>query len=284
MIVLAMSLALVNYSPVYAEESGSFVNGYEEDITYKEEITIKVGDTITLDDLEIVTPSSITFEPFEKTYDKVGTYNEEIVNSDGTKYPFTVFVESEGTLNIVGAKNITVTEGDKIDILNGVLTTKRADLKVSKYDKTLVDVKQNVTITAIGDDGEIVTKNIKLYIKNKPIKAVKKYVYTRCKVNIHIKPAYKTKNLGKISYNKKVKVTGVVKVGKYKWYRVKYNGKLGYVFINATSSKKLASIPKGFHVETKADTALQTQQSFEDMRESGKIDHNGKVVVDRGWK
>ena len=117
MIVLAMSLALVNYSPVYAEESNtSFVDEYKEDIIYKEEIKIKVGDTITLDDLEIVTPSSITFEPFEKTYDKVGTYNEEIVNSDGTKYPFTVFVESEGTLNIVGAKNITVTEGDKIDI------------------------------------------------------------------------------------------------------------------------------------------------------------------------
>lgn len=287
--VMLMSMALVMASSsgvcTYASETvpdTSFIVDYEEDMTYKKDIVIKVGDSLTLDKFDIKNSKDLTFEFPTKTYDEIGVYKEELICSDGTKLPFTVYVEAEGAFKIVGAKNITVTEGQKIDILKGVKTTKRAKIKVSKYDKTLICVPQTVTITATSTSGQVVKTKIKLLINNKPVSKMDTYVYARCNINMHIKPAYKTKNLGKIPYNTKVKVTGKVKVGKFMWYRVRYKNKTAFVFGKVVSSKRLPTIPTYIHEETDADYNLIMLQSDEDMRESGKIDHNGNLTTDKG--
>ena len=287
--VMLMSMALVMAGSsgvcTYASETvpdTSFIVDYEEDMTYKKDIVIKVGDSLTLDKFDIKNAKGLTFEFPTKTYDEIGVYKEELICSDGTKLPFTVYVEAEGAFKIVGAKNITVTEGQKIDILKGVKTTKRATIKVSKYDKTLICVPQTVTITATSTSGQVVKTKIKLLINNKPVSKMDTYVYARCNINMHIKPAYKTKNLGKIPYNTKVKVTGKVKVGKFMWYRVRYKNKTAFVFGKVVSSKRLPTIPTYIHEETDADYNLIKLQNDEDMRESGKIDHNGNLTTDKG--
>lgn len=286
--VMLMSMALVMAGSsgvcTYASEipDTSFIVDYEEDMTYKKDIIIKVGDTLTLDKFDIKNSKDLTFEFPNKTYDEIGVYKEELICSDGTKLPFTVYVEAEGAFKIVGAKNITLTEGQKIDILKGVKTTKRAKIKVSKYDKTLICVPQTVTITATSTSGQVVKTKIKLLINNKPVSKMDTYVYARCNINMHIKPAYKTKNLGKIPYNTKVKVTGKIKVGKFVWYRVRYKKKTAFVFGKVVSSKKLPTIPTYIHEETDADYNLIMLQSDENMRESGKIDHNGNLTTDKG--
>lgn len=298
--VLVMSLALVSNSTqvvsaidfeanrAYVEEykedieNGTFfVEGYKESIMYKTIVTVKVGETLTLDKLNIYNTQGAVFEPFEKVYDKIGKYEEVFIDSEGKEYPFTVYVECDGDLKIVGAKDITVMEGEPFNVLEGVVTTKKANIKVSKYDKTLVDVTQKVTITAEDSDHNKVKKRIKLYIKNKPVTDISKKVYMRCRVNMHIKPSYNTKNLGGIPYNTKVQVTGVVKVGKFKWYRVKYKDKTAFIFAEATSNKKLPKVVTSSvvpTVETKASIELSDQQDTEDLREGGIIDHNGEYV------
>lgn len=284
--VMAMSIGLINCAPAVPVQAVPIATFEDEGVLYEKEIVVKEGATVTDKDVVQSIPDGVTIKPFSKTYKTFGKYKEKFQDSDGITYSYTVIVEAKGAFKLVGVKNITVTEGKKFNVLSGVRTTKEATLKVSKYDKTLVDVPQKIKITAIDMNDKKVSKTMRLYIKNKPVKKIKKWVYMKCVVNMHIKPAYRTKNLGTIPYNKKVKAIGIVKVGKYNWYKVKFRGKTSFIFANATSKKKLPKVdlelsgaPK---VATPADDAYYDNQDLEDMREGGRIDHNGKIVVDKG--
>ena len=80
MIVLAMSLALVNYSPVYAEESGSFVSGYEEDVQEPLEI-IEAKEFIYVDKGEKIDILSGVSTSREATL-TVSDYDENLTNKN----------------------------------------------------------------------------------------------------------------------------------------------------------------------------------------------------------
>ena len=65
--VMLMSMALVMASSsgvcTYASEipDTSFIVDYEEDMTYKKDIVIKVGDSLTLDKFDIKNAKGLTF-------------------------------------------------------------------------------------------------------------------------------------------------------------------------------------------------------------------------------
>lgn len=195
MIVLAMSLALVNYSPVYAEESNtSFVNGYEEEVQ----------------------------EPLE----------------------------------IIGAKDfIYVDKGDKIDILKDVTTNREATLTVSDYDENLTNKNQVVTITATDEDGNTTYKEVVLRIRWFKVKTIKKVVYATITTNVRAKPTSKSKKIGTVRFNQKIRVTGKVysngldqKDSSNKWYRIKYKGKTGYITTKWSVNKRIKKGSSQYHV------------------------------------
>lgn len=166
------------------------------------------------------------------------------------------------------------------------------------FDPTFVDITQHIVLEAKSwSDGSVARKNITLLVKHNKEKKVNKYVYMRCDVNVHEKPTYFSKNLGedynskdycysnikKIKYNTKVKVLAELKVGKYKWYKVKWNNKVGYIFADNASNKKLPTLKTYIHETDAADDAYQTYRKAERDKEEYFYDHNGKRVIHYGF-
>lgn len=146
------------------------------------------------------------------------------------------------------------------------------------FDPTFVDVPQHLVIEA-NSSGEIVRKKVTLLVKHNKEKKVNKYVYMRCDANLHESPNYCTKNLGKINYGTKVKAIGLVKVGKFNWYKVKYKDKVGYIFADNASDKKLLSLKNEFAY----DKYFWCNAAEKD-REHLNVDHNGqKPIVNGGF-
>ena len=174
------------------------------------------------------------------------------------------------------------------------------DIKISSmkngFDPTFVDIPQHIVLEAKSwSDGSVVRKNITLLVKHNKEKKVNKYVYMRCDVNVHGKPTYFSKNLGmnykegynyskikKIPYNTKVKVLAELKVGKYKWLKVKWGNKVGYIFADNASNKKLPTLKTYIHETDAADYAYQTYDEKEHYREEHFYDHNGKRTISYG--
>lgn len=159
------------------------------------------------------------------------------------------------------------------------------------FDPTFVDIPQHIVLEAKSwSDGSVARKNITLLVKHNKEKKVNKYVYMRCDVNVHEKPNYRTKNLGenystkvynsskvkRLTYNTKVKVLAELKVGKDKWLKIKWGNKVGYIFADNASSKKLPTLKTYIHEEDEADEIYEKYDRIEIKREDGAIDHNGK--------
>lgn len=146
------------------------------------------------------------------------------------------------------------------------------------FDPTFVDVPQHLMIEA-NSSGEIVRKKVTLLVKHNTVKKVNKYIYMRCDANLHELPNYRTKNLGKINYGTKVKAVGLVKVGKFNWYKVKYKDKVGYIFADNASDKKLPTLKKDIYSKSDEADRIYYKYNYPEMeRENFVIDHNGKNV------
>lgn len=167
------------------------------------------------------------------------------------------------------------------------------------FDPTFVDIPQHIVIEATSwDDSSTARKNVTLVVKHKKPKKVNKYVYMRCEVNLHKKPNYFSTNLMRdynakiidgsetkeIPYNTRVKVLEELKVGKYKWLKVKYKRKVGYIFAENASSKKLPTLKTYIHEEDAADDAYQTHNYAESRREDWQVDHNGVFTSLENWE
>ena len=165
--------------------------------------------------------------------------------------------------------------------------------QLNGFDPTFVDIPQHITLEAKSwSDGSVVRKNITLLVKHNKEKKVNKFVYMRCNVNVHEKPNYESKNLGedydakvinsttvkKIKYNTKIKVLSEVKVGKYKWYKIKWNNKVGYIFADNASNKKLPTLKTYIHETDSADYAFEKYNTNEERREDIFYDHNGVMT------
>lgn len=204
-------------------------------VSYDKEIELGAGETLTLDKLNIVTDGDIEFDFSEKTYNEVGSFDEVITYEDGELAVKVIVVDKTAPV-ISGTHDITVTEGEAINILNGVSTNEEAELKVSDYDSSLLDATQTVTITATDTAGNISEVTVNLTIKSNPIESMDKTMYASSSVNVRAGASADTEKLGSLSLNESVHVIGKDKASG--WYQIEYNGSVGYVSNSYLSDSK----------------------------------------------
>ena len=216
---------------------------------YNKTVVLEAGKHLTLEDLGIKAESSNEIQyVFNKApYRKVGEYTETVkVRDTVTRLYATidvkVVVQDTKAPKIYGVKNITVTEGDKINLLDGVTAkdsvsgnlTKK--IKVSSYSTKSLDKDQTITYSVKDASGNKTKKTAKLRIKSNPIKKLNKTMYATTSLNVRDSSSTKGKKIGSLAYAQKVIVTGQDK--NTGWYRIKYNGGTGFVSNSYLSSKK----------------------------------------------
>ena len=216
---------------------------------YNKTVVLEAGKHLTLEDLGIKAESSNELQyVFNKApYRKVGEYTETVKVRDTVTRLYTtidvkVVVQDTKAPKIYGVKNITVTEGDKINLLDGVTAkdsvsgnlTKK--IKVSSYSTKSLDKDQAITYSVKDASGNKTKKTAKLRIKSNPIKKLNKTMYATTSLNVRDSSSVKGKKIGSLAYAQKVIVTGQDK--NTGWYRIKYNGGTGFVSNSYLSSKK----------------------------------------------
>lgn len=216
---------------------------------YNKTVVLEAGKHLKLEDLGIKAESSNELQyVFNKTpYKKVGEYTTTVKVRDTVTKLYTtlnvkVVVQDTKAPKIYGVKNITVTEGDKINLLDGVTAkdsvsgnlTKK--IKVSSYSTKSLDKDQTITYSVKDASGNKTKKTAKLRIKSNPIKKLNKTMYATTSLNVRDSSSVKGKKIGSLAYAQKVIVTGQDK--NTGWYRIKYNGGTGFVSNSYLSSKK----------------------------------------------
>lgn len=204
-------------------------------VSYDKEIELGVGETLTLDKLNIVTDGDIEFDFAEKTYNEIGSF-DEVVTYEGGELNVKVIVVDKTAPVISGTHDISVIEGEAINILDGVSTNEETELKVSEYDTSLLDVTQAVTITATDTAGNVSEATINLTIKSNPVENMDKTMYANTSVNVRAGTSSDTEKLGSLSLNEKVHVIGKDKATG--WYQIEYNNAVGYVSNSYLSDNK----------------------------------------------
>ena len=240
------AIAVVDTTEVDALESIELPPYVSE---YNKTVVLEAGKHLTLEDLGIKAESSNELQyVFNKTpYKKVGEYTTTVKVRDTVTRLYTtinvkVVVQDTKAPKIYGVKNITVTEGDKINLLEGVTAkdsvsgnlTKK--IKVSKYSTKSLDKDQTITYSVKDASGNKTKKTAKLRIKSNPIKKLNKTMYATTSLNVRDSSSVRGKKIGSLAYAQKVIVTGQDK--NTGWYRIKYNGGIGFVSNSYLSSKK----------------------------------------------
>lgn len=200
-----------------------------------------------------VTAGRYTYEyekaNFGKKCTELGTFHEVIIQTDGqtgNTITYTVHItvvddESptlkgvKNVIRIVGGKDVVkrikkgVTAKDNID---GNITKR---IKISGYKAKKYDKVQKVTFTVKDKAGNITKKTVKLKITN-PVKKLNKYMYTKTAINVRSTSSAKGKKLGKLAFGKRVKVIGQDR--NTGWYKIRFNGKTGWVNNSYMTNKK----------------------------------------------
>lgn len=229
----------VNVSVV--DKTAPVIKGVKKTITfYKGQKTsallegIKATDNVDKD-VE-VTVSKINTKLLNKKQKVTFTAKDDSGNV--TKKTAYVIVKKDTKAPVIkGVKNITVLQGETINLKKGVTATDNADgkitskIKVSKYNKNLIGKKQKITYTVKDKAGNITKKTAYLTIKKNPVQKINKYMWVntvsgaslftsedRGTSYIGVDLPYLTK-VYVISYNTKKSS-----------YKVKYNDKTYYIF------------------------------------------------------
>lgn len=186
------------------------------------------------------------FESSTKTYKKLGIFTEVInftLKSTGETSSVEIVVKVVDKTKPVlkGVKNITVAKGRKINLLKGVTATDNVDgnltkkIKVSKYNAKLYNKAQKITYTVTDKSGNTTKKTVKLTIKDN-IQKLNKYMYAKNDIPVRNSSSSKGKKIGTLKYQQKVHVTGRDK--NTGWYRISFNGKVGWVSDSYLSNSK----------------------------------------------
>lgn len=200
--------------------------------SYNKEVELGVDEYLTLDKLNIVSSDDIDFDFKKKSYEKVGTYRETISYSGG-KIRVKVIVKDKNAPEIKGAKDITVLEGEKIDLFDGVSAVDDVDgdvtsrISVSKYSINLLDEKQKIVYTVKDSSGNISKKEVTLLVVGKSVESVNKVMCTTDSVNVRAGASVLSEKLGSLKVNEDVTVVG--RDRETGWYQIKYKNALGYV-------------------------------------------------------
>lgn len=205
------------------------------EISYNKEVTLGVGEKLSLEMLDIKTDGDYTFDFSEKTYDSIGEYSESIPYEEGTLEVKVSVVDKTAPV-IEGTHDIEITEGESVDLLNGV-SSNEGEITVSDYDASLLDAPQSVVYTATDEAGNTTTKEIQLLIKSNPIESMDKTMYAQSTVNVRSGCSTENEKLGSLSTNETVHVIGQDKATS--WYQIEFNGSVGYVSNDYLGDEKI---------------------------------------------
>ena len=217
--------------------------------SYNKEIDLNIGDTLTLEMLEVnvASDNGVNYDFKGKTYSKVGDFTEVVKVSDKitnavTELTISVKVSDKSAPKILGTKDITITEGDRINLLSGVSASDNLDgdltpsITVSKYNKSKLDSDQTVTYSVADKAGNTTTKNITLHIKSNPIESLDKTMYAISAVNVRNSSSANGDKIGSLGYAESVHVTGRDK--NTGWYRIEFEGGSAFVSDSYLSDSK----------------------------------------------
>ena len=216
---------------------------------YNEEVEVNVGSALTVEQLGIELDGStdLTYEFNKNAYKSLGEYTENvkvIKKSTNKVFDLTVKVKVVDKVKPVlkGVKNVTMIQGKKVNLKRGVSATDNVDgniskkIKVSKYNPKLINKAQNITYSVTDSSGNTTKKTVKLTIKSDPVQKLDKYMYATSSVNVRNTSSSKGKKVGSLTYGQKVHVTGRDK--NTGWYRISFNGKIGWVSDSYLSGSK----------------------------------------------
>lgn len=225
-------------------------------VSYNEKVSVAVGKSLTLEKLKIVlsTEDDVDYKIPTKKYEKVGDYTEKVKITDkvsklSTEIEVKVEVVDTKAPRIKGVHDITVTEGDPIDLLSGVSAKDNYDgnltkkIKVSSYDAGVLDKEQTITYKVTDHAGNTTKKKAKLLIKSNPVEALDKIVYATTALNVRDSSSADGNAIGQFGYAGEIHVIGRDK--NTGWYKVEYNGGTGWVSSDYTSdTKPVVEVPK----------------------------------------
>lgn len=235
-------------------------------LSYEKEVELDVGESLTLEmfNIKLGDNQDVEYHYPTDVYDTVGEFEDSILVTDkvsgvSAELPFKVIVVDKSAPVIEGTKDITVIEGDNIDLLEGVSATDNLDgditseITVSEYIATALDKDQVITYSVTDKAGNTTTKDIILHIKSNPIEVLDKTMYATSSVNVRSKSSAESDKIGSLSYAQSVHVTGQDK--NTGWYRIEYEGGTGWASNSYLSdTKPKVETPKKTTSTTKKDT------------------------------
>ena len=217
--------------------------------SYNKEIDLNVGETLTLEMLEVSVASDngVNYDFKDKTYSEVGDFTEVVKVSDKitnavTELTISVKVSDKSAPEISGTDDITVTEGESINLLLGVSASDNLDgdltssITVSEYDSGKLDSDQTVTYSVTDKAGNTTTKDITLHIKSNPIESLDKTMYATSVVNVRNSSSADGTKIGSLGYAESVHITGRDK--NTGWYRIEFEGGSAFVSDSYLSDSK----------------------------------------------
>lgn len=162
---------------------GTFLVLYNRDLVYKTKVSIKIGEELPtiqdyVDDEELkrIDNKEIKWEKLNLKDNKIyntGTYNGYITFKD-EKIKIKLEVIDDITPTIEGVKDISITVGDKVDLLKNIKTSDNSNdevtVKVSGEYDTSKEGEYKLSYIAKDKSGNETTKDFKLTVKKKEIK------------------------------------------------------------------------------------------------------------------
>lgn len=220
-----------------------------EVISYNKEVEVNVGESLSIDMLKIKVDSKneVKYDLPKTKYDKLGDVTETVEITDkvtgmSTEIKVKVKVVDKLAPKIKGTNDIVVTEGDAIDLMNGVSAKDNLDgditksISVSEYDASLLDKDQKITYSVKDKEGNKATKTVTLHIKSNPVEALDKVMYSTSSVNLRDSSSSNGAKVGSLGYAQEVHVTGRDK--NTGWYRIDNNGTQAWVSDSYLSDTK----------------------------------------------
>lgn len=209
--------------------------------------------------------------------DNVKVKDDKVIIETTNAVETTVEVTTTNNIPVIygkGTKDRTLYLEDKIDLLKNVKAKDEEDGNLTdKITVNDVDIKtigkKEVIFTVTDSSGNETTKTVNIKIKSK-IKKLNKTMYANTAVNVRKKWTADSKKVNSLSYAQSVHVTGKVK-GR-NWYRVKINGKVGYVKADyLTDTKPVVYTPSS----SSSSSSKNTGSSYSKNNGSSSSKNNG---------
>ena len=208
----------------------------------------------------------------EKAYNQLGEVSDKLVVTDKENSKVEVEIKvavSDTEMPIIsGVSDKAVTQGDQINLLDGVSATDNVDgnvqVTVSQIDTNQVGAQQ-VTYTATDSSGNTASVTVNVTVNEKPIQELNETMYAISTVNIRQEATADSARLGGLSYAEAVTVTGKTDSN---WYRINSDGMMGYVHGDYLQSTQPVQQSTSTPSQQSQSSSSSSQTSSEDSNQS----------------